>query len=199
MPRAAPSDFEQRKYDLDRAHELELNRFTHGLEVERLKLLFLLNGGAATAWFTFAGKRVEGLSGFYTLTLAFAPTLLWLMGLVLAAQAAREALSMQRNFAKAYHRRRRAAEQAWIAGSPAMPADEATLRAALKASPDETLAACYHRLADEAADEAQVQSFKVESRVQESIYAFAGGGAVASLSFASTLPAWLDKAIQGVF
>jgi len=43
-----PPDFEICKYQLDRAHELELNRFAHGLEIERLKILQLVNGGAFT-------------------------------------------------------------------------------------------------------------------------------------------------------
>ncbi|GGI89039.1 hypothetical protein GCM10007973_26760 [Polymorphobacter multimanifer] len=104
----AAFEFEIRKYDRDREHELELNRFTHAFELERVKLLFLLNGGAFTLLVTLVDKQ-NGVvdKGLFWLVAASAA---WLLGLLCAAQAAQRALDTQRSFMQAYHRRRRAVE-----------------------------------------------------------------------------------------
>lgn len=107
---SALPEFELEKYRLDRAHELELNRFTHTFEVERLKLLIILNGGAAAAWLTFSkadSTSQQALPALVTLLFAVLP---WLFGLWCASHATEHALGTQRSFTQAYHRRRRAAE-----------------------------------------------------------------------------------------
>lgn len=191
-----PGPFETLKYQIDRAHELELNKFTHALEVERLKILFLLNGGAATAWFTFAKDRIEGLSGFYTLLNILGPVAFWLGGLFGAARAAHWALTTQRGFTRAYHQRRRAAEHAWLAGSPTLPADEAGLRRGLGTRPEESLAQCYQRLADTEVDRARADGDKVNHWIETSLYLFGFGAVSAAASFFSGVPAWLDALVQ---
>ena len=99
--------FLHRKYDADRVHELELNKFTHALEMDRLKLLLLLNGGA----FTVVGGFSESLfRPGATSPILFAAMGAWLVGLLLAAFATQDALNVQRAFAQAYHNRRRATE-----------------------------------------------------------------------------------------
>lgn len=108
--------FLEQKYALDRAHELDLNRFTHLYEVEQVRVLFLLNGGA----FTILVALVElGAAGPVAATLLLAAAVAWLSGLVAAAIAGRRALDIQRQFAKAYHNRRRAVEQR-LAPDPTM-------------------------------------------------------------------------------
>lgn len=101
-----PADFELTKYGYDREHELELNKFTHALEVEQLKLLVLLNGGAAAALLTFAKETT------YPLTLAglLGPVVLWILGLVAAAAAAVVLRQVQAEFSRAYRHRRQAIE-----------------------------------------------------------------------------------------
>lgn len=101
-------EFEMRKYDRDREHELELNKFTHTFELERVKVLFLLNGGAFTLLVTLFDKQ-NGIGGI-ALNWMMAASAAWLFGLLCAAQAAQRALDTQRSFMQAYHRRRRAVE-----------------------------------------------------------------------------------------
>lgn len=103
-----PPDFEIRKYELDRAHELELNKFAHGLEIERLKILQLVNGGAFTVLVAFAPGllRVGGSAG----TLALAAALCWVAGLGGAALATHIQLGSQANFNRSVRYRRNALE-----------------------------------------------------------------------------------------
>jgi hypothetical protein len=101
-------EFLDKKYALDREHELELNKFTHVFEVERLKLLLLLNGGAAGLWLGFLKTGGEHAA---TVSLQQAvPVFLWVFGTLLAAGAFHYALKTQRDFTRAYHNRRRAFE-----------------------------------------------------------------------------------------
>lgn len=99
-------DFELTKYGYDRQHEIELNKFTHALEVEQLKLLILLNGGGAAALLSFADT-----SGF-SMSLAglFVPVLLWILGLGSAATATLRMRQLQAEYTKAYRHRRNATE-----------------------------------------------------------------------------------------
>jgi hypothetical protein len=99
-------DFEKLKYSADREHELKLNEFTHNLEMEQLKLLILLNGGAAAALLAFAEKAASGR----TLGWLMAPVALWLVGLGLGAVATLTMRDAQALFAKAYRHRRQAAD-----------------------------------------------------------------------------------------
>ena len=52
--KAMRPDFELTNMISNRAHELEPNKFAHALEVERLKILQLVNGGAFTVLVVFA-------------------------------------------------------------------------------------------------------------------------------------------------
>lgn len=103
---AEEKDFEAIKYGYDREHELELNKFTHNLEVEQLKLLILLNGGAATALLAFADGPVAANAVAWLLL----PVLLWLIGLVVAAWATLTMREAQSAFSKFYRHRRNATE-----------------------------------------------------------------------------------------
>jgi hypothetical protein len=109
----ADASFETTKYERDREHELKLNEFTHNLEMEQLKLLILLNGGAATALLAFAEKAASGPG----LCLLAIPIALWLAGLGVGAYATilmREAQSL---FGKSYRHRRTAVEAVHNAAS----------------------------------------------------------------------------------
>lgn len=99
-------DFELTKYGYDRQHELELNKFTHNLEMEQLKLLILLNGGAATALLTFADGSILAR----TLPWLLLPVLLWLAGLIIGAWATIEMRDAQSGYSKFYRHRRNATE-----------------------------------------------------------------------------------------
>lgn len=103
-----PPDFELHKYELDRAHEIELNKFAHALEIERLKVLQILNGGAFTVLVAFA-PSVFGGGGQGAI---FAPlaALCWIFGLGTAAAATHIQLRSQRNVNQAYRLRRNAVE-----------------------------------------------------------------------------------------
>jgi len=54
-------NLELEKYKLDRAHEVELNKFAHVLSVERLKILSWLNGSAAAIYITFLQGSLKSL------------------------------------------------------------------------------------------------------------------------------------------
>ncbi len=100
-------EFALRKYELDRAHELELNKFTHAFEMEQAKLLFILNGAAFTILISLLQWKGGGGEG-----LKFIPVAgwLWLLGIFAATVAGLLALAAQRQFTRAYHNRRRALE-----------------------------------------------------------------------------------------
>jgi hypothetical protein len=100
------ADFAVTKYGYDREHELELGEFTHSLEMEQIKLLILLNGGAATAFLTFGDKTglarsVLGLG---------APVACWLVGLCVGAAATIQLRRTQTSYTQAFNLRRRAEE-----------------------------------------------------------------------------------------
>ena len=122
-----PPDFELRKYELDRAHELELNKFAHALEVERLKILQLVNAGAFTVLIAFAAGivRMEGTPR----ALAVIAGLSWVLGLAAAALATHLQLKAQASINKAYRHRRNAVE------SRRLSAAYGTARAALMITP----------------------------------------------------------------
>lgn len=104
--KSEPPDFELTKYGYDREHELELNKFTHALEVEQLKLLFLLNGGAAAALLTFAERVTYPMTREGLLW----PVLFWIAGLTVAAGATFRTRLVQGLYSKAYRHRRHATE-----------------------------------------------------------------------------------------
>ena len=108
------ADFELIKYDHDRGHEVELNKFTHALEMEQLKLLILLNGGAATAILAFADKA--GLVD--RLWALLPPVFLWLLGLSIGAWATITLRQAQSDYARFYRHRRSATEWRQLAQLP---------------------------------------------------------------------------------
>lgn len=101
-------EFQLHKYQRDREHELELNKFTHALEVERLKILQLLNGGAFTIFLGFSNLLLY--NGGQPRQAGIAAALLWLLGLGAAAWATQVQLDTQAAFSKAYRLRRTAVE-----------------------------------------------------------------------------------------
>lgn len=107
-PQDDPPDFELSKYELDRAHELELNKFAHALEVERLKILQLVNGGAFTVLAVFATGLVR--SPGCSPALAILAGVSWMLGLGAAAWATQRELNRQGMYNKAYRLRRNAVE-----------------------------------------------------------------------------------------
>jgi hypothetical protein len=149
-PQAA--DFELEKYRTDRAHELELNKFTHTLEMERLKILQLLNGGAFTVVVGFSDALVAATPlsrGFAVIAI-----LCWIVGLAGAAHAAQLALDLQRGFTQAYHNRRRAIEWRLLHGKYKDP----RRLAAMIAPPPARTDAFY-----DAAFEAQADDYRAEA------------------------------------
>lgn len=119
------TDFELAKYNTDRTHELELNKFTHALEVERLKILQLLNGGAFTVALAFSDLVLEAAGPARDLALISVAT--WVAGLLAAAWATQLQLDSQRAFTQAYHNRRRTME--WRALAVLHPDDPGTVSA----------------------------------------------------------------------
>ncbi|HEY1604570.1 MAG TPA: hypothetical protein VGF77_03125 [Allosphingosinicella sp.] len=115
MPDAAESDFELVKYERDREHELALNEFTHRLEVEQLKLLILLNGGAATALLAFAEHDSAAVRWLAV------PVVLWLAGLVAGALATMRMRKAQAFYGKFYRHRRQVTEFLRLAGRRKLP------------------------------------------------------------------------------
>lgn len=107
-PQAERPDFELTKYELDRAHELELNKFAHALEIERLKILQLVNGGAFTVLVAFASDllRVGGDARGYALAAAGC----WVFGLTTAAVATQIQVKQQARFNQSVRYRRNATE-----------------------------------------------------------------------------------------
>jgi tRNA (cytidine/uridine-2'-O-)-methyltransferase len=102
------SEFQLSKYERDREHELELNKFTHALEVERLKVLQLLNGGAVTVFLGFSTLLLHNDGAPRRLGIAAAAA--WVAGLVVAAGATQVQLWAQSHFSRAYRLRRTAVE-----------------------------------------------------------------------------------------
>ena len=161
--------FELEKYARDREHELELNRFTHRFEVERLKLLILLNGGAATAWLSL-GQSDAGLD-----PLAIGAAAFWVIGLCLSVWATQAALETQRQFGRAYHSRRRADEAAILATSARAPkADDL--------EPGESHVAAFDRKADTARKAGEASAKRVWRRTICCTGAFLAGAVAAAAS-----------------
>ena len=107
-PTATVPDFELRKYELDRAHELELNKFAHGLEVERLKVLQYVNGGAFAVTVAFAAGVLR--EGGVAAGLAGGAAVFWVAGLATAAWATQIQVEAQANFNRSIRFRRNAIE-----------------------------------------------------------------------------------------
>ncbi len=173
--RTATSDFLLQKYQLDRAHELELNKFTHRLEMERLKLLLALNGGAAGLWVTFAQSEGSAL-GAPALAL---PVIFWIIGVIAASVAIDHTLKSQRGFTQAYHRRRRADEWRLLSQDLSLAAIAAILPKPDKDSGPEAAERDYRAVANAARAEGEAAGKRVKGWVYASIMAFAVGAIVA--------------------
>jgi hypothetical protein len=183
-----PKDFDTVKYERDREHELALNEYTHNLEVEQLKLLILLNGGAATAVIAFAEKASLGIA----VAGLVVPVLLWLAGLYKGAQATLTMREAQSKFSKFYRHRRHAGEARLSSPgseppflSPeeratlkAMAKNDADLTRALAADDGETL---HQALAGEAIAQARDLNSQVEPMSRTSLHYFVAGAIVAAL------------------
>lgn len=100
-----PSPFDVEWYRLHRTHELELSKATLQYELERLRLLSYLNGGAIGAFLAF-GK--DALQPNLLTILAVA---LWILGLIFAWIAWTNGYDGQRDYAMAYRVRRHILER----------------------------------------------------------------------------------------
>jgi hypothetical protein len=103
-------EFALDKYRLDRAHELELNRATVQYELESLKVLSYLNGGAAALYLGLLGAVLKPGSAI-ALRAHAPPIMAWAIGLFCTALAIWLMLESQVKFTQAYHGRRRAEEK----------------------------------------------------------------------------------------
>lgn len=181
-----PPDFDLVKYERDREHELALNQFTHNLEVEQLKLLILLNGGAAAAILTFAEHSAS------TARWLMLPVLFWLVGLYIGAAATLRMRKVQADFGKFYRHRRHATEFRRLAGLGKLPSGisrdelselvrlasgEEALRKAIKTR---DLSALHDRLADVVISRARTDNARVEPLSRYSLYWFMLGALVAA-------------------
>lgn len=179
------SDFEIEKYKLDRLHELELNKFTHALEMERLKLLTFLNGGAAAAWLTFSRAAEITSNRWPAIALIVVPALFWLVGLASASVATQRALTCQRDYTKAYHQRRRADEWRTLRRTWDATQIKKTLPSSHEQKAGETEEEAYNRSADEAKESGQAAVRDVAFWTYASITAFVLGALLACVLFAA--------------
>lgn len=86
----------QATYIADRAHELEMQKFSGQLEFELLKGLFILHGGAAVAFVTYL--KVAGGQSSAPRTPVELGLLAWLVGVFITGAAALNAYRGQRSF-----------------------------------------------------------------------------------------------------
>ncbi|MEA3001394.1 MAG: hypothetical protein QOH81_182 [Sphingomonadales bacterium] len=194
MPDATETDFELVKYERDREHELALNEFTHNLEVEQLKLLILLNGGAAAALLTFAehsGSTVRWL---------MLPVVIWLIGLSTGAWATLKMREAQSGFGKFYRHRRNATEVRRLIGRRKLPLDisDKELKDLARYAPEEPApgatpatqdAALLHdRLADLVFDRARKAAAGIDPLSYVSLGAFVAGALTAAAVIAFVPP-----------
>jgi hypothetical protein len=188
MAYGQPKDFDTVKYERDREHELALNEYTHNLEVEQLKLLILLNGGAATAVIAFAEKAALG-SAVAGLVL---PVLLWLAGLYKGAEATLTMREAQSKFSQFYRHRRHASEARLSSSGSEPPFLSAEERARLKviakkdsdvarALDDDDGETLHQALARQVIAQARALNSRVEPMSRRSLHYFVAGAVVAAL------------------
>ena len=184
-----PPDFELRKYELDRAHELELNKFAHKLEVESIKILQLINGGAFTVLVGFSAALLQG--GGMVRALGVGAAACWIGGLGAAAWAQQQLRAVQSCQNRSNRFRRNAVEWRRLNGQGLAIAD---LR--LRVGPpaknqgppvsDED----YDKWAQAAYEEAGEHGDRVQGWIWSSILLFVLGGVLlaASVAFAPPPP-----------
>lgn len=179
-PESGPADFELHKYDSDRVHELELNKFSHALEVERLKILQLVNGGAFTVVVGFSDALLQSRGD--TRWLAAAAIVSWIAGLASAAWATQLTLDWQASFSTAYNRRRRAIEWRRLRGiSPdARPRDSGL---------EDRGDACLEKAADDARRRGGELGHRVKRWAMASVALFVTGALLMALSLVGADPA----------
>jgi len=98
-------------YKAVRAHELELNRATAGFEHAVLTPLFLLNGGALVAFLTLLGAVSPEGPISIEISSARTASLLWAVGLLVAAMAAYCGYRAQQHLSRAERLRRQEVER----------------------------------------------------------------------------------------
>jgi hypothetical protein len=173
-------DLELEKYKLDRAHELELNKFAHALEVERLKILSYLNGGAIAVLLALFKEGLENVPAIGRIGIAVSVAF-WIAGLYAAARATQLNLETQIEFNRAYHRRRRAIEWRLLATKYTV---DALTRAVGTHSDDRTLPPDeeYDAAARAAVDVGTIKAKRVTETARASVVLFMCGAAVATIS-----------------
>jgi hypothetical protein len=103
-------DFRLRKYERDREHEIALNNAVAAYEQAMLRLLLVLNGGAATAFLALFGAIWKENTQLNLSLIRYA-VLSWLVGLMVTVIATVLAYSGQVDFTRSYLNRRRAEER----------------------------------------------------------------------------------------
>lgn len=187
-------DFELMKYELDRQHELELNKFAHALEVERLKILQLVNGGAFTVVVGFSTHLLTSVGQVRQLGLAAGAC--WALGLGAAAMATQVQLKAQGGFNQAYRYRRTAVEWRRLMARLNNKERVVLMVGAPPAGETAESSRCYDRWAKEAFAKAVAKAGKVKFWAWASILLFIAGASLltASISLADPLPAEAGKA-----
>ncbi|NJM30895.1 MAG: hypothetical protein HC855_13045 [Rhizobiales bacterium] len=121
MKRTSPAqarEFALEKYRHDRRHEVELNKATLQYELESLRILSYLNGGAAALYLGLVSSLAKQ-SAALDLACHAAPVVAWAIGLFAAALAIWQMYEAQVGYTQAYHRRRRAEEKRRLEGHQA--------------------------------------------------------------------------------
>lgn len=162
-------------YKLQRAHELELNKVTLAYEHERLKFLALLNGGAAAAYLAAWKDLPRGAPYF-----GMAAVISWILGLVLAWCSWDTAYAAQRDFTKAYRKRRNAEETRRLTKS----FSNFEARAMLGTDIDEPTSDAQRAAADSARTTADGESKRISNFAKWSVTLFVLGALMAALGFA---------------
>jgi len=93
------------KYQLDREHELELERASVHYEIGFLQAIFFLNGGSATVFLSVVGSQVKRVYSSHPGTLVFA-MFFWIAGLLVAIIAGYRAYEAQKTFVSEMRARR---------------------------------------------------------------------------------------------
>jgi hypothetical protein len=89
--------FRLTQFELDHAHELELERASVHYEVGFLQAIFFLNGGSATVFVSMVGSQFEQLYSTHPIALVYA-LFFWIAGLLVALVAGFCAYEAQKTF-----------------------------------------------------------------------------------------------------
>jgi hypothetical protein len=169
------------KYELDRQHELELDKVLAQYEIAFLQVSLLLNGASATAFVSLLGDIYKELFEKASLQVYLCLTF-WLLGVLFALISGFQAYKSQKSFVRAYRSRRNAISVSLLRGS-----DELLLSTKPHATPES-----LGKEANEARDQGSTEWKRVRWLGSISIVFFALGVGTAALALtnaAKTSPA----------